>query len=83
MPKTRRVTRLSANLRYLRLVQDYTQGFVGDMIGCTRSAMCKYESGDRVPSTDQLRKLGYLYKTTVDDMLNLDLSGVFTKEQNA
>ena len=79
MPKHRRITRLSANLRYLRLQYDYTQTFLGTMLDCTRSALCKYESGDRAPSTDQLRKLARVYHISIDDLLNADLSGVFTK----
>jgi transcriptional regulator with XRE-family HTH domain len=53
---------------------------VGDMIGVSRFAISKYETGDRRPDTDSLRKLAHLYNTTIDAIVNEDMTGVFTKE---
>lgn len=85
MPRKRKATRLAANLRYLRLQNVHTQQTIADLLDCTRFAVCKYESGDRSPSVAQLRKLAHWYSTTVDSLLNDDLSGVFTNkgESNA
>ena len=70
--------RLAANLRHLRLLNAFTQDTVGQMIGCTRYAICKYESGQRSPGAAQLRRLSKVYRVTIDDLINADLSGVFT-----
>ena len=70
--------RLAANLRHLRLSNGFTQDLVGQMIGCTRYAICKYESGQRSPGAQQLRRLSKVYQVTIDDLINADLSGAFT-----
>ena len=70
--------RLAANLRHLRLSNGYTQNLVSQMIGCTRYAICKYESGQRSPGIQQLRRLSKIYRVTIDDLINADLSGAFT-----
>ena len=80
MPRKRHITRLSVNLRYMRLQAEFTQQFIASLIGCTRYAICKYESGDRTPSTMQLRRLAHAFKTTMDALVNEDPSGVFTEE---
>ena len=81
MPRNRRMTRLSANMRWLRVKNDYTQQFIADLLGVTRYAVCKYESGDRVPNTLGLRKIAHMYQITIDDLLNADMSGVFAREE--
>ena len=81
MPRKRKATRLAANLRWLRLNSGLTQQTIADLLDCTRYAVCKYESGDRVPNTNQLRKLAHLYNSTMDAMVNDDMSGVFTKKE--
>lgn len=80
MPRSRRFTRLAANLRHLRTKAEYSQQLVGEMIGVSRFAVSKYESGDRSPGTAGLRKLAHLYNTTIDALLNDDMTGRFTKE---
>ena len=80
MPRKRQTTRLSTNLRYLRLKHGYTQQLIADLLDCSRYAVCKYESGDRVPNTMQLRKIAHLFNTTMDSLVNDDSSGVFTDD---
>ena len=81
MPRKRKPTRLAANIRYLRMRGDYTQEFIGELIGVSRFAVCKYEAGDRVPNNMGLRKLAHLFSVTVDDLLNEDMSGAFTDKE--
>lgn len=82
MPRKRRFTRLAANMRWLRTQRDYSQQFVGELIGVSRYAVSKYEAGDRRPDTDSLRKLAHLYDVTIDALLNEDMTGLFTKEKD-
>lgn len=66
----------------MRGQNQFTQQFLADLLECSRYAVCKYEAGDRTPSTMQLRKLAHVYKTTMDSLVNDDLSGIFTREDD-
>lgn len=81
MPKQRRLVRLSANLRYLRQRGEYTQAFIADLLGVSRFAISKYEHGDRYPTMENVRRLAHLFDVSVDNLLNDDLSGVFTSKR--
>lgn len=76
---TEKTTRLSLNLRYLREKGSYTQELIADLLKCSRYAICRYEKGNRQPDYATLRRLATIYKTTVEDLLNEDLSGLFSR----
>ena len=84
MPLQPKTTRVSINLRYLRLVHGYTQEEVADIVGLSRYTICRYEKGSRVPDILHLRSFATLYAQTIDALCNADLSGAFegVKEDN-
>ena len=55
-------------LRDLRRARGMTQRQVADVIGVT--AITQYESGDREPSLDKLKKLAALFNRTIDELVN-------------
>lgn len=70
-------TKLALNLKYLRLMHGFTQEFVGSLLSKDHSLISYYESGKRRPNMLTIRQLAHIYNTTVDDLLDKDL----TKEQ--
>lgn len=76
-----KATRLSLNLRYLRKRGGYTQELIADLLHCSRFAICRYEKGNRQPDYATLRRFATIYQTTVENLLNKDLSGFLTKEK--
>lgn len=57
-------------LKHLRLERGMTQREVADSIDVTAAAITQYESGDREPSIDKLRKLAALFDCTIDELVN-------------
>lgn len=53
----------------IRLSLGYTQQYVADYLGCTRSYYCYIEKGKRQPSLEKLSKLSTLYNVTTDELL--------------
>lgn len=59
------------NIKLIRVTKDYTQLKVQMDTGISQSTLSKYESGDMVPTTDNLMILAEYYKTSVDFLLDL------------
>ena len=53
-----------------RKAKGYSQEELAELVGVSRQAISKWESGSSIPSTDNLRLLGNLYGVTVDFLLN-------------
>lgn len=64
---------LSEYLRELRIVNNYSQYYVADVIGKTRQTYSHYETGRRKPSSETLYKLATLYDVSVDTLLHLSV----------
>ncbi len=64
---------LSEYLRELRVVNNYSQYYVADVIGKTRQTYSHYETGRRKPSSETLYKLATLYDVSVDTLLHLSV----------
>ena len=59
------------NIKLVRVTKDYTQIKVQMDTGISQSALSKYESGDQLPSVENLILLARYYKTSVDYLLDL------------
>lgn len=57
------------NLRRLREKANLTQQDVAAALGITRSAVSRWESGRKKPSSGRLLRLAKLYGCTVEDLL--------------
>lgn len=64
---------LSAKLKELRKVYNYTQDDVASALGVVRQTYSHYETGKRTPDSEALYKLAGLYNISVDDLLQLTL----------
>ena len=64
---------LGSRLRELRLVYNYSQDYVAEVIGKTRQTYSHYETGRRKPPTETLYMLASLYNVSVDDLLHLSI----------
>jgi len=65
---------LGKRLKELRIVYNFSQDYVAEVIGKTRQTYSHYETGRRNPSTATLYKLAALYNVSVDDLLHLSMS---------
>lgn len=59
------------NIKLIRVLNDYTQLKVQMDTGISQSTLSKYESGDAVPTTDNLIVLAKYYHTSLDFLMDL------------
>ena len=59
------------NIKLVRVTKDYTQLKVQMDTGISQSALSKYESGDMIPTTDNLIILAKYYNTSLDFLMDL------------
>lgn len=59
------------NIKLIRVINDYTQLKVQMDTGISQSTLSKYESGDALPTTDNLLILARYYHTSVDFLIDL------------
>lgn len=59
------------NIKLIRVINDYTQLKVQMDTGISQSTLSKYESGDTVPTTDNLLVLAKYYRTSLDFLMDL------------
>lgn len=57
------------NLRKMRLRRKYTQVYVQMQTGIEQSLISKYESGERIPTTETLMILADFYGTSMDYLM--------------
>ena len=65
------------NIKLIRVIKDYTQLKVQMETGISQSVISKYESGDLIPTGENLIILSKFYGTSTDFLLDL------TNEQKA
>ena len=58
------------NIKLIRVMRDYTQLKVQMDTGISQSTLSKYESGDMVPTSDNLMILADYYKTSLDFLMD-------------
>lgn len=59
------------NLKLIRVTKDYTQLKVQMETGISQSVLSKYESGELMPTSENLIILAKFYGTSVDFLLDL------------
>ena len=59
------------NIKRVRVLNDYTQLKVQMETGIPQSLLSRYETGDLIPTTDNLIILSEFYHTSVDYLLDL------------
>ncbi len=59
------------NIKLIRVTKDYTQLKVQMDTGISQSTLSKYESGDVLPTIDNLILLARYYKTSLDFLMDL------------
>lgn len=59
------------NLKLIRVLNDYTQLKVQMDTGISQSTLSKYESGDSIPTADNLLILAKYYCTSIDFLMDL------------
>lgn len=82
--------KLSEELRRLRKQNRYSQKYVSERIKCSESIISSYETGERVPSLQNLVMLADLYHVSIDYLLGrerpqneLDVQGLSKAEIDA
>ncbi len=58
------------NLVSLRKLHDMTQEDLADIVGVTRQAVAKWESGETVPDLEKSRAIANAFGVTIDDLIN-------------
>lgn len=59
------------NIKLIRVLNDFTQLKVQMDTGISQSTLSKYESGDAVPTADNLLVLAKYYNTSIDFLMDL------------
>lgn len=68
-------------LKDLRLANELTQKELSEKLGCTQTAVGKYERGDLEPNIDTLIKLAGIFEVSIDYLVgNSDEFGAITVE---
>lgn len=67
---------LGLNIKYLRKVRNLTQDQLADKIGVNRAMIGSYEEGRAAPKLQALQILSHYFNTSIDNLVNIDLSTV-------
>ncbi len=71
------------NIKLIRVIKDYTQVKVQMDTGISQSMLSKYESGDTLPTVDNLMILAKYYNTSLDYLMDLtDEKKPYPRKQN-
>lgn len=60
---------LHERIKEQRIEKGYTLKYVAEQLNVTIRSICRYESGEREPSIDMLRKLCDFYDVTADYLI--------------
>ncbi|MBE6977379.1 MAG: helix-turn-helix transcriptional regulator [Ruminococcaceae bacterium] len=72
------------NIKLIRVTKDYTQVKVQMDTGISQSMLSKYESGDALPTVDNLMILAKYYNTSLDFLMDLtDEKKPYPRKQNS
>ncbi len=71
---------LSSNIRYLRKKMGLSQIAFADLIGAKRNTISDYERGRSNPSIELIRKMAALFKLSLDELIEKDMSHYPTKD---
>lgn len=68
---------LNQNIKFLRKQKGFTQSDLAERIGVKRSAIGAYEEQRAEPKIETIQKLAYLFGSSLDEIINRDLSKGF------
>lgn len=74
---------INENIRFLRKRLGYTQGQFAEVIGIKRSLVGAYEEGRAEPRLANLSKMAEIFDTTVDTLINQDVTKLTDAELKA
>lgn len=60
------------NLKRIRLEKGYSQKEFADQLGVAKSTYCMYESGNREPNVQTIKKIASLLNVPTDELLGLN-----------
>ena len=60
------------NLIQLRKCRQFTQEQLAEMVGVTRQAIAKWESGETMPDLEKCRMLAEIFQVSLDDLANYE-----------
>ena len=81
--ETNEKTTLATKLVSLRKQKGLTQMELAEKLNVSRQAISRWEVGAAVPSTDNLKVLGYLYEVPVDYLLNEEIENISSQIKDA
>jgi transcriptional regulator with XRE-family HTH domain len=61
---------LGRNIRLLRQVRGWSQGELAERVGDTSAAVCRWESGKRIPTLTTLERIGAAFQMPVPALLS-------------
>ena len=67
---------ISSNLKFLRKINDLSQDELANVIGYSFRTVSKWETGESIPSYDNLQTLSKTFNVPIDDLMNKDLSAI-------
>ena len=66
--------KLGKTIEFLRLENNLTQRELGNILGVTNQTISKWEIGETIPDTESITKISKLFKISVEELINSDLS---------
>lgn len=60
------------NLIHMRKLKQMTQEDIAEMVGVTRQAVAKWESGETIPDLDKCKILAEVFGVSLDDLANYE-----------
>ncbi len=67
---------LGNQIRSFRLNSGFSQVEMAKMLNISQVTFCRYETGDREPNVDTIRKLCIIFNCTSDELLEIDSDNV-------
>lgn len=62
----------SDNLIHMRKLKQMTQEDIAEMVGVTRQAVAKWESGETIPDLDKCKTIAEVFGVSLDDLANYE-----------
>lgn len=67
---------ISSNLRFLRKINELSQEELANIVNYSFRTISKWETGESIPSYDNLQVLSKTFNVSIDDLMKKDLSSI-------
>lgn len=67
---------ISSNLRFLRKINELSQEELANIVNYSFRTISKWETGESIPSYDNLQVLSKIFNVSIDDLMKKDLSSI-------